>query len=140
MRRQARELALQTLFQLEFSPEVPAKELLELIGTQVSSESLNYAQELVQGVHQNLAAIDSMLKGTHSHWSLQRMGTVDRSLLRLATFEMNFASAPLKPSIVINEAVELAKIFGTAESAAFVNGILDQIARENPGTSQGRSN
>lgn len=130
MRRQARELALQVLFQLEFSPGVSASELLDLVGAAIDKDSVHYAQTLVEGVQTEKSRIDSVIQSASSHWKVERMALVDRNLLRLAVFEMKFAGEPLKPNIVINEAIEIAKKFGSTDSSAFVNGLLDQIGKE----------
>lgn len=130
MRRQARELALQTLFQLEFSPRTPANELLALIGESFDAATLDYSSQLVTGVRSKIDDIDASVQAASQRWKLDRMASVDRNLLRLATFEMFFAEDRIKPSIAINEAVEVAKLYGTTESSAFINGILDQIVRE----------
>lgn len=130
MRRQAREMALQILFQLEFSPRTPVADLLALIGGEMPREAVVYAEGLVAGVRANSKAVDATIQTASSHWKLERMATVDRNLLRLACYEMKFSPEAVKPSIVINEAVEIAKIFGTTESASFVNGLLDQVSQD----------
>lgn len=130
MRRHARELALQVLFQLEFSPGVSASELLDLVGAAIDKDSVHYAQTLVEGVQKEKTRIDAIIQSASSHWKVERMALVDRNLLRLAVFEMKFAGEPLKPNIVINEAIEIAKKFGSTDSSAFVNGLLDQIGKE----------
>lgn len=130
MRRQAREMALQILFQLEFSPRTPVNDLLELIGGEMPREAVAYADGLVAGVRAQAKEVDAAIQRASSHWKLERMATVDRNLLRLAVYEMKFAPEAVKPSIVINEAVEIAKVFGTTESASFVNGLLDQVAQD----------
>lgn len=130
MRRQAREIALQTLFQLDFSPQTSAQDLLNLIGESFDEATVSYSKMLVAGVRDQSAAIDAAIQAASPRWKIERMASVDRNLLRLATFEMFFSSELLKPNIAINEAVEISKVYGTAESSAFINGILDQIARE----------
>lgn len=130
MRRQARELALQVLFQLEFSPGVSVHELLDLVGAHIEKESVQYAQFLVEGTQREKSQIDPIIQSASSHWRVERMALVDRNLLRLAVFEMRFSAERLTPNIVINEAVEIAKKYGSTDSGAFVNGILDQIAKE----------
>lgn len=129
MRRQARELAFQVLFQTEFAPLVPLAQILELYESQVEKDSVQYAEELIQGVVKNKTQIDSKIQSASSHWKLDRMATIDRNILRIAVYEMRFAGSPLKENIAINEALEIAKKYGTSESAAFVNGLLDQIAK-----------
>jgi N utilization substance protein B len=123
-------MALQILFQLEFSPRANVHELLNLIGDNLPKDSVAYAESLVEGVKAQKRDVDTTIQSASSHWKLDRMATVDRNLLRLACYEMKFSPDQIKPSIVINEAVEIAKIFGTTESASFVNGVLDQIAQD----------
>jgi len=126
----ARELALQILFQTEFAPPVPYQDFLELFEHSVAPEVTRYADDLIKGVTQQKTAIDTLIQSVSQRWKLDRMSAVDRNVLRLAVFEMKYLPDPLKPSIAINEAVEIAKKFGTTESSSFVNGLLDQIRRE----------
>lgn len=87
-----------------------------------------FADELVRGVAANLDDIDTLLSAHSTNWKITRMAAVDKNVLRLAAFELTRRpDIPVK--VTINEAVEIAKRFGTAESGAFVNGILDNIAR-----------
>lgn len=130
MRRQAREVALQTLFQLDFSPNTAVQDLLNLLGESFDESTLSYAIKLVGGVRDNRDRIDGAVQSASPRWKLDRMAAVDRNLLRVAAFEMFFSDEIIKPNIAINEAVEISKIYGTAESSAFINGILDQMARE----------
>lgn len=130
MRRKSRELALQTLFQLDFSPHTAVQDLLNLLGESFDEATLGYAVTLVSGVRDNRDQIDAAVQAASTRWKLERMASVDRNLLRVAAFEMFFAPERIKPNIAINEAVEISKIYGTAESSAFINGILDQMARE----------
>ena len=129
MRRQARELSLQILFQIEFTPQMSLAELTTLFEKNFEPSILNYALEIVNGVKANKEQIDSQISLASTHWKIDRMASVDRNLLRSACFEMFFAKDKLEPKIVINEAVEIAKIYGTAESSAFINGLLDQIVK-----------
>jgi N utilization substance protein B len=118
------------LFQTEFAPPVPYQDFLQLFEQSVPAEVVDYADELIRGVKEKRAEIDSVIQGVSQHWKLDRMATVDRNILRIAVLEMRFLAHPLKPSIAINEAVDIAKKFGTTESSGFVNGLLDQIRRE----------
>lgn len=128
-RRQARESALQMLYQFELSggdPEV-------LLGSEVmdglSPEVRDFATDLVKGVRDNLAEIDGLIQSHSTNWKLARMAAVDKNILRVAVFELkNRSDIPVK--VTINEAVEIAKKFGSTDSGAFVNGILDNIAHE----------
>lgn len=129
MRRQSRELALQVLFQTEFAPQISYRDLMDVLGATSETETVTYADELIRGVQSRKAEIDSKIQSSSAHWKLERMATIDRNILRVAVYEMRFAPTPIKENIVINEAVEIAKKFGTTESASFVNGLLDQIGK-----------
>lgn len=87
-----------------------------------------FGNELLAGVRKNLKAIDSLIGKHASNWSIKRMATIDRNILRLATYEMVLGGVPGR--VVINEAIELAKRYGHHNSSQFVNGILDRILRE----------
>lgn len=131
MRRKSRELALQLLFQSEFSEPL---NLEDLIRAQEHTEELTadiqiYAKDLIRGVRANKEAIDSLIQRHSAHWKLDRMATIDRNLLRVAVYEMKFAQAPVSPAIVINEALEIAKIYSGTDSTSFINGLLDQVAK-----------
>ena len=93
----------------------------------VDAQALQFARELVAAAAQRAVEIDELISAASKNWRIDRMSRVDRNILRLGTCELLiFQDVPLK--VVINEAVELAKRFGTAESSAFVNGVLDRIA------------
>lgn len=137
-RRTARERALQALYGLEMSKGLPA-DALEQAWSSASQDpdarkdadsdpaARKFAQELVDGVAQHLADIDALLE-THSHnWRLDRMSRIDRNILRLAVFEL-LHRADIPRKVTLNEAIELGKNFGTEESSAFINGLLDRIA------------
>ena len=128
-KRQSREIALQVLFQTEFQSSVSITDLLGLFEESVPQEVIRYTQKIVAGVNEHREAIDSTIQSASAHWKLGRMSLVDRNIIRIATFEMKFSTEPLKPSIAINEAVEIAKKYGTTESSSFVNGLLDQLSK-----------
>jgi N utilization substance protein B len=92
---------------------------------------MEYTRALVQGIQSNKEKIDSIIQTASSHWKVQRMALVDRNVLRIAVFEMKVAAKELEPQIAINEAIELAKKYGSTDSGGFVNGVLDQIAKGN---------
>lgn len=129
MRRQSREIALQVLFQVEYAPQISFESLLSLFQKQIDAASLKYADQIIQGVQKSKEEIDKKIHEASRHWKLDRMGGVDRNILRLSIYEMFYASELIEPKIAINEAIEIAKIFGSQESAAFVNGLLDQVVR-----------
>jgi N utilization substance protein B len=132
-RRTGRERALQALYQLEMTPNTLPAEALTSAWSAASEEgkpdpdAVKFARELVDGVQANRAEIDQLIE-RHSHnWRLDRMSRIDRNVLRLGVFELKYRpDIPRKVSI--NEAVELGKNFGTEESSAFVNGLLDRVA------------
>ena len=129
-RHQSRELALQILFQIEFAPQIEYAEFLEVFEQSFSQDVIDYADLLINGVKAHKEKIDELLQSASRNWKVARMAIVDRNILRMAVFEMRMMSEPLKPNIAINEAVELAKKYGTTDSSGFVNGILDQVAKE----------
>ena len=130
MKQQAREIALQILFQAEFTSPISITEFRDLFEEKADKESLNFADTLIVGVQKHKEELDKLIQSKSAHWNISRMSFVDRNILRMALFEMKFADHPNKPSIVINEAVNIAKKYGTTDSSAFVNGVLDSLAKE----------
>lgn len=129
MRRQSREIALQVLFQVEYAPQISFNDLTNLFEQNREQSLIKYADIIVRGVGQYREKIDQKIQEASRHWKIERMGGVDRNILRMAVFEMFYADELIEPKIAINEAIEIAKIFGTQESASFVNGLLDQVVR-----------
>ncbi len=141
-RRRAREFALQILYQLDAQAELADEQAIALFwrnfaasaeaeGAQPADlgEIQPFAEKLVRGVRQHLAELDAQIQSASKNWRLERMARVDRNLLRLALYELKYVSdVPAK--VAINEAIEIAKRFGTHESSAFVNGILDRCREE----------
>jgi N utilization substance protein B len=129
-RRSGREAALQMLFQLEASG-ASADLVIDLFWRffEADPEGRRYADEIVRGVAESLPDIDKRLTGASTNWRIERMARVDRNLLRLGTWELMFRH-DIPRAVVLDEAVELAKSFGTDESSAFVNGVLDRIAND----------
>ena len=91
----------------------------------------DYTTELVTGIDDNLEDIDQALSRASRRWRVDRMPGVDRNILRLACYEMFHAGEKLGPKIAINEAVELAKRYGSDESSSFINGVLDSLWEQN---------
>jgi transcription antitermination protein NusB len=140
VRRRSREMAVQLLFQYQFhgqfrtqpqGQESDGKDLLKKFVTdfEIESEIADYGGTLFLGVLDQIEKIDEVIQAHSAHWKVSRMGLVDLSVMRVAVYEMKFVTPALQPNIVINEAVEIAKKFGSTESGSFVNGILDHIAR-----------
>jgi len=125
MRRRARELALQLLYQHEHTGadlEVMQRDFDEWTGA--SDGVREFADFLLRGTLANLEKLDEELAIQTAHWRLERLAAVDRNILRLAMFELtHIPDTP--PAVVIDEAIEIAKKFGAEESGRFVNGVLD---------------
>lgn len=129
MRRTSRELALQVLFQFEFINSIALNQILGLFESQVTTEVIDYAKKLIQTVTDNKDQIDEMITASSRNWKLSRMSIVDRNIIRLAICETKFLNEGINPNIAINEAVEIAKKYGSEDSAAFINGLLDQALK-----------
>ncbi|HJQ73682.1 MAG TPA: transcription antitermination factor NusB [Gaiellaceae bacterium] len=130
-RREARELALQALYQLDVTGEPNPGRGLALFWTHFDAPEgvRDFARLLVEGVAQNRERIDALISESAEHWRLPRLSRVDLNLLRLATFEFLGLTPDIPASVTINEAIEIARRFGSDDSAAFVNGVLDHIAQ-----------
>jgi transcription antitermination protein NusB len=131
-RRIARELALQALFQLDFNESTPEEALTNVCNERknVSVQSLDYARILLFGTLDKKAVIDEVITTLSKDWKIDRMPGVDRNIVRMALFEMDYGTEELSPGVIINEAVELAKAFATEESSKFVNGVLGSLVKQ----------
>ena len=128
-RRTARELALKFLYQTEFNPESPDSELNPFCErANVSEEVQNFTQALIKKLLLHEKEVDELLKKISAQWTPDRMTVIDKNIIRLGICELLFDSTT-PPKVVINEAVEIAKRFGTEESPGFINGILDKILK-----------
>ncbi|MDP3182469.1 MAG: transcription antitermination factor NusB [Desulfobaccales bacterium] len=126
-RSRCREWALQFLYQREFAGQRREDELNGFWSHfQKEAKPPDYLTALVTGVASHQPELDALIARYSEHWRLERMGAVDRNLLRLAIYELLY-QPEIPPKVVINEAVELAKKYGTEASGAFVNGLLDRI-------------
>ena len=134
----AREAAFKALFQLEFNFDDTEPEAYENLAIEtmfddnpkLTTKDLPFLENLVKGTREHLSEIDALIIAhLKEGWQLSRIMTADRNILRLAVYEMKFVDEPIKKNIVINEAVELAKKYGTDDSSRFVNGILEAISK-----------
>jgi len=130
-RRKAREIALQFLYQLDLGGDAdPTPHEAEFWARHpLDDKTRRFASAIVHGVTTNQSRIDRTISESTEHWDLDRMAVVDRNILRLAVYEL-LHSAEVPPKVAINEAIEIAKKFGTQESGRFINGILDRVHRE----------
>jgi N utilization substance protein B len=127
-RRYARELALQALFGIEIGHRPPAEVLEETLEHVDASETRRFVNDLVYGTLEHAAQSDAVIAPLLEGWTLERLPTIDRILLRMAVFELR-ERPQTPPAVVINEAVELAKRFSTEDSGRFVNGVLARASR-----------
>jgi N utilization substance protein B len=141
-RRKAREATLQFLFQDDFtghgdSDEQAFSERFEqFCGLyQVNRKARSYALELLQGIRARIENLDAAISDHATNWRLERIAGMDRNLLRIGIFELLYR-ADVPPQVAINEAVEIAKRFGSEESPAFVNGVLDAVQRSERPTAE----
>ena len=135
-RREGREAAIQFLYQLDLNA-TPQAEVADPFWLRRASEKSGetshkaraFADELIAGVTAHREEIDKQIKGSLANFDFSRLAAVDRNVIRVAVYEMNYNPA-LAPAIVINEAIEIAKKFGGEKSGGFVNGILDRIKKD----------
>lgn len=130
-RRRAREYALQFLFQSDFSNKEQAEENLKqfLAENEKDPEVTAFALKIFQGTLSMLDEIDSIIEKAAEHWVVKRIAAVDRNILRFAVFEF-LRCDDIPAAVTINEALEIAKKYSTTEASAFINGILDYIAKK----------
>lgn len=127
-RTRARELAMQILYQVD----ITKGNLDDILRSHEEREPLDpevkqFTSDLVEGTCAHAADIDQAISASAEHWEIKRMAAVDRNILRLGVYELLYCHETIPPKVSINEAIELAKKYGNAESGGFVNGILDRI-------------
>jgi len=129
-RRETREWIVQFLFQLDFNPEPIDSALKDFWEEKDPNErEKTYAEEIIKGVVQRKDELDDRLSQYAKRWDSERMGAVDRTVMRVALFEMLYRD-DVPPVVSINEAVHFAKDFSSFQSGRFVNGVLDRIRKE----------
>ena len=129
-RRKSRALALQTLYQWNITRK-DVRQILAQLRTHFSPEGEEdeFAEQIVLGVLEHCGQLDQRIEACSEHWRLDRMSLIDRNILRIATFELLYC-AETPPKVILNEAIDLGKRFGSDDSGSFINGILDRIQRE----------
>lgn len=128
-RRLAREKAMQCLFSI-FVGNNPLEEAIDILEDEILAEQdIKFAETLVRGVMQHLNELDAIYNPFLKDWQNDRLANVDRTLLRIAVYEMHHSDG-IPPTVSINEAVELAKVFGSDESSKFVNAVLDNVRKQ----------
>lgn len=127
-RRTGREQALQALYAIEVGTRDPGDALAEIVGERASADHRTFVRELVLGTLDGQAEADALIAEHLQGWTLERLPSLDRFILRMATFELRHRPQTSE-AVIINEAVELAKKFSTEESGRYVNGVLSAIGR-----------
>ncbi len=132
-RHRGREAALRMLYQVELSGDSLEHVIRAYYAglaeeEEVDEASRRFAEHLARGVYSRRDELDELIRGGSAHWRIERMAAVDRNVLRLALFELR-AELETPAPVILDEAVELAKLYGGEESGAFVNGVLDGIRR-----------
>ncbi len=131
-RRNAREIVLKSLFIMDFTPDTEISNALKVAEEEIqraTKSDVAYAKEVVEGTMSHIEEIDKELEETSKKWHVKRMAAIDRNLIRLAAYEMFMGTEKVPSAIAINEVVELAKLYGSDESAAYVNGILGKMVK-----------
>ncbi|HEX7064590.1 MAG TPA: transcription antitermination factor NusB [Bacillales bacterium] len=126
-RRTARQKAVQSLFQMDISGTEPTEAIANVLEEDERADV--FLSDLVNGTLQHLDDIDPLIEKHLEHWNMKRIGNVDRCILRMAVFELSHME-DIPRNVTLNEAVELAKMFGGEESGRFVNGVLSKIAKQ----------
>ena len=128
-RRRAREAALKVLYQMDIAGGDAGEAVAAYWDSfDLEAEGDEYAVVLVEGVASHRDEVDGAIRGASTRWRLERMAAVDRNVLRIGAFEL-LRCPDVPVSVVLDEAIELAKRYGAEESSAFVNGVLDRVAR-----------
>jgi N utilization substance protein B len=135
-RRRSREVALQVLYAVDLARTGDAGAAFDAVASrfELPEGARAFAKELVTGVAAHREELDARLAGVSRRWRIERMAAVDRNVLRLAAYEILHGGTPAE--VAIDEAVELARRFGSEPSPAFVNGVLDALAREAAGSGE----
>ena len=127
-RRRSRILAMQSLCQLEALGGEWLAQLDEFLGDEGDAAPVQeYARRLVTDIWSGLESLDQKIAAASEHWDVKRMSCVDRNIIRAAVGELQNAAVP--PRVAVDEAIEIGKLYGSAESPAFINGVLDQVLK-----------
>jgi len=123
-RRTAREKALQALFQIDVSNTEASLAIEHVLEGESGDEFLS---KLVTGVVEQKSEIDKLISDNLEKWSIDRLATVDRNLLRMATYELKALRSEIPENVILDEAIEIAKIYGDDQSSKFINGVLSKV-------------
>ncbi|WP_462412152.1 transcription antitermination factor NusB [Neobacillus sp. Marseille-QA0830] len=126
-RRTAREKALQALFQIDVSNSEPQEAILHVLEGQAGDE---YLSKLVTGVVEHMSEIDPLIGKNLEKWSMDRLAPVDRNILRIAAYELKYLLDEVPGNVVLDEAIEIAKVYGDDQSSKFINGVLSKVKQQ----------
>jgi len=126
-RRKAREITLQVLYELDVL-RISAQEAIDRFWAnfEAPQEARTFSSFLIEGTWNNIEKIDKLISGSSENWTMARMSRVDKSILRMAVYELLFCQ-DIPPKVTLNEAIDLGKVYGSENSGAFINGILDAL-------------
>jgi N utilization substance protein B len=129
-RRKAREVALQVLYELDVQ-EIALREAIDLFWANFDApeEARKFSTLLIEGTWNDREKIDALISGSSENWTISRMSRVDKSILRMAVYELLHCQ-DIPPKVTLNEAIDLGKVYGSENSGAFINGILDALYGE----------
>ena len=125
-RSKARELALKILFEQEFNKNLNTESLNP---SDINETAQNYAQSLLKGIKTHQKKIDSLIRETSQFWTMERISLIDLNIMRIAVYEMLYSTPPVPFKVCIDEALKMAKTYGTENSSKFINGNLDTISK-----------
>ena len=130
VRRRAREIALQVLYQREFN-RMEFQEALNLFWNnfEVLKGARDFSERIIRGIEQHQEDLDRIIEQYSSNWKIDRMAHVDRNILRIAVYELLYCD-DIPPKVAINEAIDIGKKYGSEDSGAFINGVLDRVKSE----------
>jgi len=143
LKREIRILALKLLYEQEFHHQSIKRVQKNSVSKSVFKNSVaqKNAMEIVNNIQKTKKTIDDLIKKTSHYWSLERMSLIDLNIMRIAIYEMIYASPTIPFKVCINEALEISKIYGTEDSSSFINGVLDKISKniENPSSKDSKT-
>jgi N utilization substance protein B len=128
-RTRCREVALQTLYQRDLNPGLPARQVNTFVRRRMKNTPLllDYTKALIEGVESHKPELDAHIQAVAENWRLDRMAALDRNILRIGLYEIQKGGRDTPPNVAVNEALELAKRYGSPNSTKFINGLLDRF-------------
>ena len=127
---EAREIVLKLLYKSEFHSKIKHYEITIDENNNLDKITKNYANKLLEGIKKYQTEIDNIISQTSQSWKMERMSLIDLNIIRIAVYEMLYSTKQVPFKVCINEAVEMAKAYGTEDSTKFINGVLDKISNK----------